>query len=36
LEQQATVAAYQDCFMLVTILSLVSMPIVLLMRNPKA
>lgn len=36
LGQQATVAAYQDCFMLVTILSLVSMPIVLLMRNPKA
>jgi EmrB/QacA subfamily drug resistance transporter len=36
LEQQATVAAYQDCFMLVTILSLVSMPIVLLLRNPKA
>jgi DHA2 family multidrug resistance protein len=36
LEQQATVAAYQDCFMLVTILSLVSMPFVLLLRNPKA
>jgi len=36
LTQHATVAAYQDCFMLVTILSLVSMPIVLLMRNPKA
>ena len=35
LGQQATVAAYQDCFMLVTILSLVSMPIVLLLRTPK-
>ena len=33
LEQQATVAAYQDCFMLVTLLSLLSMPLVLLMRR---
>jgi DHA2 family multidrug resistance protein len=32
LEQQATVAAYQDCFMAVTLLCLVSMPIVLLLR----
>jgi DHA2 family multidrug resistance protein len=34
LEQQATVAAYQDCFMLVTLLSLASMPLVLLVRKP--
>jgi MFS transporter, DHA2 family, multidrug resistance protein len=36
LEQQASVAAYQDCFMLVTLLSLLSMPLVLLMRRPAA
>jgi len=36
LEQQATVAAYQDCFMLVTLLCLASMPIVLLLRKPRA
>jgi len=35
LEQQATVAAYQDCFMLVTLLCLASMPIVLLLRKPR-
>jgi MFS transporter, DHA2 family, multidrug resistance protein len=34
LEQQATVAAYQDCFMLVTLLCLTSMPLVLLLRKP--
>ncbi|MGH8063932.1 MAG: DHA2 family efflux MFS transporter permease subunit [Candidatus Entotheonellia bacterium] len=34
LEQQATVASYQDCFMLVTLLCLVSMPLVLLLRKP--
>jgi len=34
LEQQATVAAYQDCFMLVTLLCLASMPLVLLLRRP--
>jgi hypothetical protein len=33
LEQQATVAAYQDCFMLVTLLCLASMPLVLLLRK---
>ena len=33
LEQQATVAAYQDCFMLVTLLCLASMPLVLLLRR---
>ena len=36
LEQQATVAAYQDCFMLVTLLCLASMPLVLLLRKPQA
>jgi hypothetical protein len=36
LEQQATVAAYQDCFMLVTLLCLASMPLLLLMRKPRA
>jgi DHA2 family multidrug resistance protein len=36
LEQQATVAAYQDCFMLVTLLCLASMPLVLLLRKPRA
>jgi DHA2 family multidrug resistance protein len=35
LEQQATVAAYQDCFMLVTLLCLASMPLLLLMRRPR-
>jgi DHA2 family multidrug resistance protein len=35
LEQQATVAAYQDCFMLVTLLCLASMPLVLLLRKPQ-
>jgi DHA2 family multidrug resistance protein len=34
LAQQATVAAYQDCFMLVTFLCLASMPLVLLLRKP--
>jgi MFS transporter, DHA2 family, multidrug resistance protein len=33
LEQQATVAAYQDSFMLVTLLCLASMPLVLLLRK---
>jgi DHA2 family multidrug resistance protein len=36
LEQQATVAAYQDCFMLVTLLCLASMPLVLLLRKSRA
>ena len=36
LEQQATVAAYQDCFMLVTLLCLASMPLVLCLRKPRA
>ena len=36
LDQQATVAAYQDCFMLVTLLCLASMPLVLLLRRPRA
>jgi DHA2 family multidrug resistance protein len=35
LEQQATVAAYQDCFMLVTLLCLASIPLVLLLRKPR-
>lgn len=35
LEQQATVAAYQDCFMLVTLLCLTSRPLVLLLRKPR-
>jgi DHA2 family multidrug resistance protein len=35
LEQQAAVAAYQDCFMLVTLLCLASMPLVLLLRKPQ-
>jgi DHA2 family multidrug resistance protein len=35
LEQQATVAAYQDCFMLVALLGLVSMPLVLLLRRAR-
>jgi DHA2 family multidrug resistance protein len=34
LVQQATVAAYQDCFMVVTILCLATMPLVLLLRKP--
>jgi len=33
--QQATVAAYQDCFMLAVLICLMSMPIVLLVRQPK-
>jgi MFS transporter, DHA2 family, multidrug resistance protein len=33
LEQQATIAAYQDCFMLVMLLCLASMPLVLLLRK---
>jgi hypothetical protein len=33
LEQQATVAAYQDCFTVVTLLCLASMPLVLLLRR---
>jgi MFS transporter, DHA2 family, multidrug resistance protein len=36
LEQQATVAAYQDGFMMVTLLGLASMPLVLLLRKPRA
>jgi hypothetical protein len=36
LEQQATVAAYQDCFMLVTLLCLASMPLLLLMRKSRS
>jgi DHA2 family multidrug resistance protein len=36
LDQQATVAAYQDGFLLVTLLSLLSLPLVLLMRRPAA
>jgi DHA2 family multidrug resistance protein len=35
LEQQAAVAAYQDCFMVVTLLCLASMPVVLLLRKPR-
>jgi DHA2 family multidrug resistance protein len=34
LDQQAAVAAYQDCFMLVTFLSLACMLLVLLLRKP--
>jgi DHA2 family multidrug resistance protein len=34
LEQQASVAAYQDCFLVVTLLGLASMPLVLLLRKP--
>jgi len=34
LDQQATVAAYQVCFMLVTLLSLASILLVLLVRKP--
>jgi len=33
LEQQATVAAYQDCFMLLTCLGVVCIPLVLLLRK---
>ena len=36
LDQQVSVAAYQDGFMLVTLLSLLSLPLVLLMRRPAA
>jgi len=35
LEQQAAVAAYQDCFLLVTLLCLASMPLVLLIWKPR-
>jgi DHA2 family multidrug resistance protein len=35
LEQQATVAAYQDGFMVVMLLCLASMPLVLLLRKPQ-
>lgn len=35
LEQQATVAAYQDCFMLITMLALACMPLVLLLRQAR-
>jgi DHA2 family multidrug resistance protein len=35
LEQQAAVAAYQDCFLLVTLLCLASIPLVLLIRKPR-
>jgi DHA2 family multidrug resistance protein len=34
LEQQATIAAYQDCFMLVVLMCLLSMPLVLFLRRP--
>ena len=34
LEQQATVAAYQDCFMVMAVLGLVCMPLVVLLRKP--
>jgi DHA2 family multidrug resistance protein len=34
LEQQASIAAYQDCFLVVTLLCLASMPLVLLLRKP--
>lgn len=34
--QQATIAAYQDCFMLAVMICFVSMPIVLLIRQPKS
>jgi DHA2 family multidrug resistance protein len=34
LSQQATVAAYQDCYMLVMVLCLASMPLLLLLRSP--
>jgi EmrB/QacA subfamily drug resistance transporter len=34
LSQQATVAAYQDCYMLVMVLCLASMPMLLLLRSP--
>jgi DHA2 family multidrug resistance protein len=36
LDQQATVAAYQDCFLLVTLLGLACLPLVLLLRKPEA
>jgi DHA2 family multidrug resistance protein len=36
LEQQATVAAYQDCFVLVAMLCVVVMPLVLFLRRPPA
>ena len=34
LEQQATAAAYQDCFVLVALLYLASVPLRLLLRRP--
>jgi hypothetical protein len=34
LEQQATIAAYQDCFMLVVLMCLLAMPLVLFLRRP--
>jgi DHA2 family multidrug resistance protein len=34
LEQQAAVAAYQDCFVLVVLMCLVAMPLVLFLRRP--
>jgi DHA2 family multidrug resistance protein len=36
LEQQATVAAYQDCFVLVAMLCIAVMPLVLFLRRPPA
>jgi DHA2 family multidrug resistance protein len=36
LEQQATVAAYQDCFVLVAMLCVVVMPLVLFLRRQPA
>ena len=34
LEQQATITAYQDCFMLVVLMCLLAMPLVLFLRRP--
>jgi DHA2 family multidrug resistance protein len=34
LEQQAAVAAYQDCFVLVVLMCLLAMPLVLMLRRP--
>ena len=36
LVQEATIAAYQDCFMVVTALCVVVMPLVLFLRRPPA
>lgn len=36
LEQQATVAAYQDCFVVMTLLCLIGMPLVLFLRRQNA